>query len=54
MQTLNSVNNSTDSLEVSSFESVTTKIKSTRPKLHMKWEKEFDGKRYRLVARWVS
>ena len=26
---------------------------AVRPMLHMKWEKEFDGKRYNLVARWV-
>lgn len=53
MKTLNTVNDSLDNLEISSLDSVTQKNQSTRPRLIMKWEKEFDGKRYTLVARWV-
>lgn len=28
-------------------------ISSQRPKLRMIWHKEFDGKRERMIARWV-
>lgn len=32
----------------------TTNIKPSRlPKLSMVWVKEFDGEKYRLIARWV-
>jgi hypothetical protein len=54
MQTLNTVKNyQNTTLETSGLDSVIEKIHSTRPRLSMKWEKEFDGKRYNLVARWV-
>lgn len=48
MQILN-----TDNEHVDIETSLTQNIPHTRPKLYMKWEKQFDGKRYTLVARWI-
>lgn len=54
MQILNALKNSQNTtLETSGSDSVIEKIHSTRPRLSMKWEKEFNGKHYNLVTRWV-
>jgi hypothetical protein len=55
MQTLNTENKSLDTtreiLDLEPSRILDTQV--NRPKLYMKWEKEFDGKHYRLVARWL-
>lgn len=52
MKTLNIINNSLNTSK-SIPDSVTQKTQNIRPRLSMKWKKEFDGKRYKLIARWV-
>jgi hypothetical protein len=55
MQTLNTDNNSLyttgEILDLERSRILDTQI--NRAKLYMKWEKEFDGKDYKLVARWL-
>ncbi len=55
MQTLNIDNNSLyttgEILDLEPSRILDTQI--NRAKLYMKWEKEFDGKDYKLVARWL-
>jgi hypothetical protein len=55
MQTLNTDNNSLyttgEILDLEPSRILDTQI--NRAKLYMKWEKEFDGKDYKLVARWL-